>query len=390
MDILMIGNGFDIAHRLPTTYVDFLNFIKITRDVLTNKQKSIVNWYGFEEKRNFNFQKFSDLIYEKYINRVTKDKDKLMEVIEENFWLNYFLEKQNLKTENWIDFEKEISNVIQVLEKSIYDADNYSIDYLLGECLKKCCKVQLDFAKCYISNVEADIQYCLKKDSEFSILSEKLKEDLDTLIEILEIYLLEYVQPLINKYYVSPDIQSLSNSKKLISFNYTHTYSIVYGKSNETPIHYIHGSIRTNKEDRSNNMVLGIDEYLSDDENNTKLDFIEFKKYFQRIFKGTGAEYKEWLKKLENPCAYHDATKRPNLYIFGHSLDISDKDIIKELILNQYLHTTIFYHNKKSRAEKIINLVKVIGQDKLIELTGNGRIKFVEQKDMELVPEQTQ
>ena len=28
MDILMIGNGFDIEHGLPTTYEDFLQFVE--------------------------------------------------------------------------------------------------------------------------------------------------------------------------------------------------------------------------------------------------------------------------------------------------------------------------------------------------------------------------
>ena len=36
-----------------------------------------------------------------------------------------------------------------------------------------------------------------------------------------------------------------------------------------------------------NNMVLGIDEYLKDDYKNNQLDFVDFKKYFQRIFKKT-------------------------------------------------------------------------------------------------------
>ena len=28
MNILIIGNGFDLAHKLPTSYKDFLNYIK--------------------------------------------------------------------------------------------------------------------------------------------------------------------------------------------------------------------------------------------------------------------------------------------------------------------------------------------------------------------------
>ena len=59
-----------------------------------------------------------------------------------------------------------------------------------------------------------------------------------------------------------------------------------------------------------------------------------------------------------------------NLYIFGHSLDVTDKDILKSLILNDNAHTTIFYHNEEAHAKQIANLVKVIGQEELIKRTG--------------------
>ena len=28
MEILIIGNGFDLAHKLPTSYVDFLDYFE--------------------------------------------------------------------------------------------------------------------------------------------------------------------------------------------------------------------------------------------------------------------------------------------------------------------------------------------------------------------------
>lgn len=33
MNILMIGNGFDLAHNLCTTYIDFLNMINIFNNI---------------------------------------------------------------------------------------------------------------------------------------------------------------------------------------------------------------------------------------------------------------------------------------------------------------------------------------------------------------------
>ncbi len=59
--------------------------------------------------------------------------------------------------------------------------------------------------------------------------------------------------------------------------------------------------------------------------------------------------------------------ERHNLYIFGHSLDITDKDILCDLILNDNVYTTIFYHNKDVMGQQIVNLVKVIGQEELIK-----------------------
>ena len=81
---------------------------------------------------------------------------------------------------------------------------------------------------------------------------------------------------------------------------------------------------------------------------------------------------------------YEKKHPKHNLYIFGHSLDVTDKDILRLLILNDNVKTTIFYPDKKELGKKIANLVKVIGQDELIRRTG-GRTKTIEfklQQDM--------
>ena len=38
MNILVIGNGFDLAHGLPTKYGDFLEFVKVIRQIVKAKQ----------------------------------------------------------------------------------------------------------------------------------------------------------------------------------------------------------------------------------------------------------------------------------------------------------------------------------------------------------------
>mgnify|MGYP001109459362 CR=1 FL=1 len=45
MNILVIGNGFDLAHGLPTTYKDFLRFTA-EFDKYRQAKKKEVNWHA--------------------------------------------------------------------------------------------------------------------------------------------------------------------------------------------------------------------------------------------------------------------------------------------------------------------------------------------------------
>ena len=94
-------------------------------------------------------------------------------------------------------------------------------------------------------------------------------------------------------------------------------------------------------------MVLGIDEYLPIERRNKDVEFIAFKKFYQRIYKQTGCEYKEWIDEIQIrnlECAKNGKNNAEihNLYIFGHSLDVTDGDILRDLILTENVYTTFF------------------------------------------------
>lgn len=110
---------------------------------------------------------------------------------------------------------------------------------------------------------------------------------------------------------------------------------------------------------------------------NSNIEFIQFKKFFQRIYKGTGCLYKDWIME----CFENSFIDELNLYFIGHSLDVTDKDILSELILCDGAKTTIYYHNQDALGRMIANLVKVIGEDELISRTGGSKaaISFVQQ-----------
>lgn len=376
MNILVIGNGFDLAHELPTSYQDFLRF---------------TDRYLFD-----------------YGNIPDKLESEIGSLVSENKWIKHF--KKFYEDNGWIGFEKEISDIIQIIDQKIPEFERIrergsgSVKFNSKEQKKL-----EDFDSTVKQGVVFDVDYILN-------IKGHMIDDLNKLIRCLEIYL-DYIVNKITIGISSQDIKSLKIDK-VLCFNYTKTYERIYDTAKKGKIEYdfIHGVADESNTIETDNIVLGIDEYLSKKRRNKDLEFIEFKKYYQRIHKQTGCKYKDWISAiiqdnneymenirqqqidLDNDRGMgfegsrtrgnlQQLKKNPpkhNLYIFGHSLDITDKDILKELILTDNVYTTIFYHNKKEFGRKIANLVKIIGQDELIRRTGGSTktIEFKQQQDM--------
>lgn len=361
MNILVIGNGFDIAHGVPTQYKDFLNFIR-KYYLLKNGATSAQNHEDFKE-----------------IIQLKAEKPDLYDEIEtltiENAWYQHFdsiyESRMTEGKDGWIDFEREISNIIQIIDRfrlqiikeyergsGTANLNDWQIEQLREIIWGK---YHLDYKA-----VNFDIHSIQR-------LKEGLVQDLKKITRCLEIYLAHCVH--------IEECSALSVVEKLdiqyvLSFNYTDTYRLLYDKGGKSiNYHHIHGVARKESDIETCNMILGIDEYLSDSLKDTDNEFVEFKKFFQRIFKGTGNVYTEWInahqenlrifKKLPNPPTM-------NIYIFGHSLDNTDGDVLRNLIRQEHTNTTIFYHKREALGKQIANLVSVLGEDELIKRTNKG------------------
>ena len=123
-------------------------------------------------------------------------------------------------------------------------------------------------------------------------------------------------------------------------------------------------------------------------------NFNLYKNFVQRLIKGTGVDYKKWLEsisdnyemqfqRLSNNLKKTHIIKG-NVYIFGHSLDATDQDVLREIMLTQGVRTIIFYRDKNQHAQQIANLFRILGQDKLLELafSADPAIIFKQQQDM--------
>lgn len=69
MNIIVIGNGFDLAHGLPTKYTDFLEFVKVLNNVLEERNKD----YDCIDMCNINVQ-IKTLIKENIPSKLTMEK----------------------------------------------------------------------------------------------------------------------------------------------------------------------------------------------------------------------------------------------------------------------------------------------------------------------------
>lgn len=406
MKILLIGNGFDLSHNLPTTYNHFLSFCQKARRIYTfdaqvsaykYAQKQLQDWEVNEEiklvlKDAFVSRKWSkgDITGTVGSQAETSNTalNELYEHIKYNAWLEYFLECNNEIGENWIDFELEISKVIQAL-------DHVRCQIKCGESINGIEKKEQKIIMSILKASKGSTRILYESLSKIDSFTEYLNKELERLIRALEIYIVEFVRK-VNVPHRNSDIEKIE-PEYVLSFNYSDTYERIYGKEKPIKYDYIHGKADINKNILTSNLVLGIDEYLDDSRKDKELEFLTFKKFYQRIYKSTGNAYLKWVDEIKRKYSEYLDKKRKlgradiecpmhKLYIFGHSLDVTDKDVLKLLICNDNVQTKIFYYrknkdDKKNLGKLIKNLTLMMGQEELIRRTGgiNRTIEFIPQ-----------
>lgn len=373
MKTLVLGNGFDIDHELPTKYKDFLCFVEVIKEIQILEEKVDSSSYVLDtELKKYVYNLF-------FLDDKKKIKIEVLSLLESNAWIDYFLNVKGEFGENWIDFEAEISHVVQELENVK--------DYVIDEMRKGVKAVDVpDFMKKRLDKLSPNAVGIYKDGNERDIhdFISKWVNDLKRMIHLLEIYLGDYVQKLKIAYF-SPDIYEL-NPDRVISFNYTNTYEKIYSyKRNGIKYNYIHGKASSDSSVDTCNMVLGIDEYLDNDRRNQKTEFIQFKKYFQRIHKKTDCEYVYWFDKELR--AEKSEKNHEEVFIFGHSLDITDGDVLSTIINCPNTYVTIFYHDDVDYGKQIANLVSLLGQDILLSKVygKNPSIIFKYQQEHRLI-----
>lgn len=122
-------------------------------------------------------------------------------------------------------------------------------------------------------------------------------------------------------------------------------------------------------------MVFGIGQEIKNNGEFGELEYVMFQKYYQRIIKKTGNAYKRWLHTSE----------KINVFVYGHSLDIPDGDIIRDFVNNNRARLFIFYYNQDALNKIVINLISIFQKDRLITLTNENKVNFLGVNETEKV-----
>lgn len=412
--IVIIGNGFDLRHCLPTGYNHLMSVLEEIENYSFENENILIFSDLFDNIFKTNNKVFYEHILEYYDaeKKINFDAEKLFgikERIKKNQWFQYFKSVGKNKIETWIDFETEVNRVLDLVTNFNLNYKDYivvdpdsglpRVDYYKGENQLKF-NILKNFG--FLIDLFDDLNPGINLDnliisSEFGLKINgilqyiKEKEFYDHLYKQLENFIgifNDYIIYVINPFYVAFKNHKEENFIKkngiflfdkvhrVLSFNYTDTYMKFYkeGERNKflkndisTKYDFIHGMSKSdwNKlEDLK--IVLGVSDIT---DNLKKHKLFQFTKYFQKLHKETDYMFlNEMVKNVKRNNNISKDIYNNTFYFWGHSLDSSDSDYIKEvffIVENTESTICIFYHSISGKADQLKNLLDIIHKDKI-------------------------
>jgi hypothetical protein len=362
-----------------------------------------------------------------------------------NCWYQYFKNHVE-KIKTWIDFEQKIEEVLIALAHCVIDIEkantyqeirNYlnlksKEEWKIKEKNFKILKFfELWIDEEYVSFATLEASFKSKRPNLNSIFchGEDIKNgfnpasflafiyrQLDEFIEIFNLYINLIVDKLKTTNSLIIDSENWQKPEKIFSFNYTNTYQRIH---DNVAVDFLHGSSGENQ-----NIVLGVSDLK--DESLKTLKAYGFTKYHQKLFKDTQYLFLDkFKKKIQQDKKDIEELKRKvmmplqpvfvksfqsqlnekmnsqcldlNFYIWGHSLDYSDKDYILDLFslnddMDRNVSVIVYYFDQNAKFALLNNLLAILEKDKVEQWMKNKWLQFKpnpEIKFNEMISEKT-
>jgi hypothetical protein len=343
--LIIVGNGFDLAHGLKTKYSDYIehywknckyndNFINLFSSPHPEKLKSFKGLLIFLKEIGYSLNKIGSFY--------RQDKENILEIKNDFFhWINHINDDVN-----WVDIEMEYYKYLKkLLNKKLKISEGREIDLLLNEemhyeqdQLKAVTKLNseiTDFSNDFEEYLKNNVMPLIQK-----VKNEYMEEIFsDTLGNGRQEFYKEFPTKDINYIIPTSREETVGNKKfgktLILNFNYTSTPAL-YRHEHDCEIINIHGQIG----DIDNPINIGFG-----DENDKFYTMIE------------GANQNEYLRFMKS-FVYSNNNNYKNLfdfidtssfqtYIMGHSCGLSDRTLLNAVFENHNCKSIkVFYHKR--------------------------------------------
>lgn len=363
--LFIIGNGFDLAHGLPTSYGHFIDdFWKNFRNKCkTDEYKKIIftndaydRYYkNYSDIQNYNDIKFNLKQYSNeygYVfdeNKVTCSSQDQIIFQFNNIFFKIICDKS---IENWVDIE----NLYYSILKSIADGSYIKYYYPYGiqqlnnefEQVKVLLETYLQ-EKVEDTNVIPDVFNLFKIESTFNKYS--LEFSKDDYKELEEFY---------NEYHL--DLEEGKNVLNyFLNFNYTRTIDSYIKKTKDYKEYrdfgvftnlQIHGRLS----DKNNLVNFGFGDEMDDDykriENLNDNEYLKNFKSFQYL---QNSNYKKLLDFIY--------TNKFQVVILGHSCGLSDRTLLNTIFEHTNCRSIkVYYHQKNDGSDNYTEIIQNISR----------------------------
>lgn len=332
--LILIGNGFDLAHLYRTSYVDFINSYWENVNKTLQKEGKYFSPEIIIEKRwttldgNYlDISKFKSLA-----NSLKKSNG---EIIFKNKFLEHISTTHDLK--NWVDIENEYYNeLVKTIVKKEVEAvlklneDFQNIINLFKEYLEK--SYSNGFLRDFPKNTQGEFYQSMLK-----IFFEKVNK---------------------NEINTSCDFELNINNILVVNFNYTYTDKIYFENSDQSKlienieVLRIHGEL----DDKANNKIIfGFGDEL--DENYKTIESLNDNRYFEYIKSFKYLEnnnYSKLLKFIESDNF--------QVVIVGHSCGVSDRTLLNTIFENKNCISIKPYYYQGKNQDNYSDIVKNISR----------------------------
>ena len=399
--IILIGNGFDLAHGLPTRYEDFVKWYWERRLQKLEKNKTIVSsdtLCTFTLERGFylngnTMNSWSDIYqyYKKELADKVSATEYFLHLVDESELcvceISPFFDNvcRSIETKGWVDIEneyyrvliqcsvenKDIKCTVQALNKQLHYVQTLLVEYLCGlkhvvenkgirNLIYEPIKVN-DISVVNQEKLVAYFQYWLQQNEdtlrekmrEYGLDNEAIEDEIDwrrdLMVKIHEAAVFKTLARY-NDYF--PRIGLFPEKILFLNFNYTENAMQYFIKNRDCfQLNYIHGRL-----DKPDSIIFGYGDEL--DEKYDKLlalndnECLRYMKSFKYL---ESSNYRDMLLFIES-APYQ-------VYIMGHSCGNSDRTLLNTLFEHRNCVTIKpFYHKKDGKTDDYLNIVQNISR----------------------------